>query len=559
MENDQEHDNETTAISWLSGGAGGSEPVLDALPSPPSMQILDALLEGGSRKVHALASTTLHRVIAEIGLIDAHELLELAEPEQVRELIDLEAWDGDRADIETLLDWSQALSFLSDEIGSRHLWGLDVELLAFLLRTQTRLYLAQRDELPEEAEGMFYKTPDGWFVIDLICENELRAEQLMAMIEKLYRDDAQRIRTLLQNVMWELPSELEEGALRWRTGRLEDLGFEAPLEALRVYTYLAPSSVLPDEGTADRALRSDPEPMGDADAESLAPLLTTGFFPSALAELEPGEQQRIAQALTLLANRVLSADRVNPTDSEHASHSLAMLRGRLSLGLEHICQGESARSASVLAHVALARIARVGHSLVLDAAQPARDATRDGQWGRDGGKLDLLPPLLQRQLSLLLASRPLLGVDDPPRPFEFLRDIKEAQGWIAQALDAATLVPLDARPETIPDGITLADLYRTTVVNRVLERSDTPLDENAVVALISEHRNPNARSGLSDAIIDAARNLMQERMPSGRDLVAPAQLVEHFFEELGQTLAPLSPRDIDLRFMTGLVFKIPEK
>lgn len=560
MDDDQIHADEAASIAWLSGGAGPQERAPTLLPSAPGMELLNTLLEGGKERVTALASTTLHRIISEVGLTDAYELLELAEPEQVRELLDLEGWSGDRVDVETLLDWTQALSLLSDATGPRHLWGLDVELLAYLLRTQARLYLAQRDELPEEAEGAFYTTPDNWFVVDLLCENELRAEQLTLLIEKLYRDDAERARTLLHNVMWELPSELEESALRWRTGRLQDLGFEDPIEALRVYAYLDPASVRPDEATTDRTLRSDPEPSGETDETALAPLLSGGSFSSTLAGLEPAERARVTRALALLANRVLSADRVNPSDTEHARHSLRMLQGRLSLGLEHLCAGDTTtRGAAVLAQVALARIARLGHSLVLDVAQPALVAARDGLWGRRGGALDLLPPLLQRRIGMLLASRPLFANQDPPRPFERRTDLAQARAWVSEALDAAALVPLGARPAEVPVGASLADLFRTSVVNRVLRRPDAPLDEEALRTLLAQHRDPDSPVLLSQAIIDGARELMQERLqPSRRDILPAARLVERFFQELGQAFSHLSSDGLDLRFVDGLLLDRPE-
>ena len=48
------------------------------------------------------------------------------------------------------------------------------------------------------------------------------------------------MRDVFQTARFELPSHIEETLIRFREGRLEEMGFFAPGEALSVYAYLSP-------------------------------------------------------------------------------------------------------------------------------------------------------------------------------------------------------------------------------------------------------------------------------------------------------------------------------
>ena len=62
---------------------------------------------------------------------DAHELLALASGEQLREVVDMQVWIGDRLDSEELLDWAASLARVEREASdgdAQPLQALDVEL-----------------------------------------------------------------------------------------------------------------------------------------------------------------------------------------------------------------------------------------------------------------------------------------------------------------------------------------------------------------------------------------------------------------------------------------------
>lgn len=540
--------------------SGGS--IAARASAPATMKRIEQLLDRGREAVEAMSSVELNYLVGEAGIGDALELIELASPEQVRELVDMQVWTGDRIDGALLLDWTYALATTDERVRGRLLRGLDVELLALLLRTRCTIYLADEEEQPPEARGVFYKTPDGWFVLDLAAEDEARIAQLIDVIGALYAEDPAWARSLLQQSTWELPGELEEWSLRWRNARLADLGFADPMEALAIYAYIDPEQVRPDEKTADAPLRSDPEPIASTALESID---RSSFWGRALATIDdPVERERLARALMWLGNRALSADRVLPSDPERVRQSLAHLQGRLSLGLEHLCDGRIERAADVLANVALMRIARLGYSLIVDATRPVRRALRTGALGTSPQRLDLLAEPLAAELRPLLAPRPQrLDTDrNALRPLDSLADLQHAARLAEQARLSAALVPLASRPRPLPDDVTLASLFCTELLDEWLGRSG-PFDAPALAALRNriaafQLAGPAARSGagrLSDEVVALLASRIAARVPPA-DRQAARALADGWLDEVADTLLTL--RDpIDARFVDCLWVDTP--
>ncbi|MCA9665427.1 MAG: hypothetical protein KC503_07560 [Myxococcales bacterium] len=567
-------------MSDTSTSSPSREPLGQRTVALSPQRALWALLEQSDAraKVRALSSVELNRRVAELGLYDAHELLALASGEQLREVVDMQVWIGDRLDSEELLDWAASLARVEREASdgdAQPLQALDVELVGWLLRTQCDIYLVREDEVPDEPRGVLWPTPDGWFVLDVVTgahpddEDEHdgddaasdgaaegdsgRAQQLIAVLERMYRDDPDAARKLLQATAWELPSQLEEYAYRWRNGRLADLGFADPLEALGIYAYLDPASVTPDEGSEDRPMASDPEPVGETSLVSAIPGASDSLWSRAVAGLDAETAERLARSAMAVANRTLSADRVPPGDLELARECLEALHWRLNLGLEHLSDGDVTRARAALARVALSRIARVGHSLTLELRQRLLAITRSQRLGARPGRVDYLGAPLADRLPPLLAARPQLFDEarNALRPFGTREDLALAQRWIDETALVARLVPADAIPNDPPETLTLGAIFCTKAINRVLDDRVGPLDQQALERLVRDHMHAGE---ISPTLRRTLREIAAERLAGSglEDHPALATVLERWQAQLEAELGSLSPQDIDPRFVGGL-------
>ncbi|MCB9556838.1 MAG: hypothetical protein H6707_12095 [Deltaproteobacteria bacterium] len=515
---------------------------------PSASQQLANLIDrpDAAQYIAALHPLALHRIIARVGLNDAVALLELCEPEQIQDVVDLQVWQRDRIEADELIDWLFALTQLSDDKRLAITRALDIELLSFVLASRTKIFLLEEDgEQAELHPGLCWPTPDGWFAI-VIDGDEEQAFRLVRLLEQLYADDIDFVRPLLLNLRYELPTELEENAYRWRSGRLADLGFADPQDALALYAYLDPSSVERTERSAWRPPRKSIE---------LLPVLPNApagsFWELALqanrSKLDPDALNR--QLLTL-ANYALSADQIDPSDEEGATQSMTGLYYRLSLGLEHLCEGDPQAAGSALENIALIRLARLGHSLAVDLRRQLMSSVRSGRFGRTAGQLDLIEQPLQRQLSAMLPRIPRFYAPElgQRRHFESLADIATARAAIARAEAMAVLVPRDS---WLPLGedTTLGDIFRTLVVNDVLDR-EGPLDEQALAEAIELVQQA------ADQCVVAAHELAFSRLHGSRTKALPSpyrELVADWLEQLIDELSALDANDFESRYVGALV------
>src|SRR5437660_211312 len=100
----------------------------------------------------------------------------------------------------------------------------------------------------EEPEGHFFPTPDRFYLLDILVGGE-EGKALERMLDWIYRYDLALGRRIIMGAKWEIASDLEEHAWRWRQGRMADLGYVDFYEALSIYQWLDPASVKVDEKT----------------------------------------------------------------------------------------------------------------------------------------------------------------------------------------------------------------------------------------------------------------------------------------------------------------------
>jgi hypothetical protein len=301
--------------------------------------------------VRRLPAEDLYFTIKEVGLEDASELVELCSPAQFRAFIDLDCWHRDGARPRGILPWLAAAG--GGEGFKKKLRGLDLELLELLLHQTTDMWLLE-DDLDREPTGSGWRSPEGKYVLDFKAEGE-ELHTLHRLLDTYYAENPLEAVRFLEAVRWELPSELEEIARRFRTGRLADLGFPELEDALKLYAYVDPDAPLPTE------LAHPSEPPGFF----LETLGSQGFLDETLTRLGADGLSRIDRELVAVFNGALVADGVEPGELDGVRRHLAAARDHLSLALEYVAQGDVARAAEMMLQAPIARIFQVGSGLTL--------------------------------------------------------------------------------------------------------------------------------------------------------------------------------------------------
>jgi hypothetical protein len=317
----------------------------------------------------ALSSEKLFYILKEVGLADAVDLLALASPEQVRDMIDLDCWRKDTLDERRVTAWMMLL----DEAGSGKLaeWALhtDIELLVLLVKR--RLEVVRKNEVEEDPDfdQSKYFTFDDQYLLRFIGEGE---PILSLVLERLRVLDYENYKQVLEWSLLELESTLEEDALHWRQARLADRGYPEYDEARKLFRFVTPESF-----HLTRYPRAQVSQLRYAEGEEVIPsdhalmLLEAQdtLLVRTLATLPAKDVEPIGYELAMLTNEVVIAEACDPGEVAEVRKCAEEVHDYINIGLAHFAQKEEKDASHLLQETRLRPFFQVGMSLTVQLQQ----------------------------------------------------------------------------------------------------------------------------------------------------------------------------------------------
>jgi len=424
-------------------------------------QRLDALVDCHDviRVVRSMPVQDLYITLRDVGPTDALEVVELMHPRQVQGVLDLDGWRRDRLDPMAIGGWLELLYAASPSRAVQQIAGLDTELLALLLKLHTRVYdMTEEGEVPElpadEDVGLHSITPDRRYLViyNQTAENEKLVLALKTTIERMFGADLPFITHMLQAVRFELPSGLEEEALRWRRGRLEDLGFGDPDEAGMLFAWFDP------DGSTDGLIHpADPDVVGaDIDPQDPPRNLSTSvllpdmqgeqLYQLAVRSLDDKHRERVQHELMMCVNQLHMAEGKDLGDAGAMRDSMQRALDTLGIALAYRTQGDVEAAARLLVATPQRTLFRMGHSLALRLQRELRRHLTQKGSGLDGAGILRLDTPLREVAAGILAKRPVyfLGLTAPQRTdfrhFASLVEVAQAAKAISEAAFRARLM-----------------------------------------------------------------------------------------------------------------------
>jgi len=342
--------------------------VICEAPLPIRRQMIE-LLTNPEAVIPLLPEAEFCYTCRTIGLADASWLLPMATEEQIVACLDLDGWNGLQVDPTRLDAWLAAIASTDEETLLHAARSLDPELIVIFLRSHVDVTLkpSEQDD-PDWSPPDRSQTLEGQFYF-VAKDSKDDLAPMLALLHALFRGDYWLYFRVIQAVREELPMENEEWALRWRTGRLEDLGFPSWDAAMRVYGFLRPDRLadLPkEEFTLD---------LDDASLPIRSPELpdTRGSERAlfrATRALTAEERSAVLYALISLANHIAVADRMELGDPESLPVAIDKAARFTSDGLEFVAQENELSLEETLRRVSIERLFRVGANLDREGALP---------------------------------------------------------------------------------------------------------------------------------------------------------------------------------------------
>jgi hypothetical protein len=514
--------------------------------------------------IRALPPDEFFYVIHELGFPDAMEILVHGTPEQIQAVLDFSVWDRDRVAMEPSDEWLAALVEAPVEALGKWAQGIDVELLALLIRKRCRIYDLSLEEVPEETEAALWNSPDRLFTLEFLGDQE-QGRVTQHLVDSLYRYSPDLMRRLLVGMRSENDAEMEETAFRWRTGRMADLGFVDFQEALSAYQELDPTSVHIGSERAP-SVRPQNEPVDDVHLR--LPMVVTERlsgktpFARAVAGLQTREEAaELHYALVALCNRVLSADQVNPSDEEAIRGVLDRLSATLDLAIEFLARGDSEREVAAVRSIPILTLHRLGTSLIGKLRRLADALRRKNPFAVLAPALDIFETEDGEILASLTRTRPLFPrlLDQPPaaglRPFATLADLARATRAVERAAAAIELLaglgirPAQVSPEALhllvetapadapkkeldPAAIDAGVLARSVLVARLLGHPAAGLAMLSPASLEKFKQSFNAGENLPEKAGLQATEILQKASGSARKGGVHGEVAQRWIESL---------------------------
>ena len=314
----------------------------------------------------AMEPQELFWLMKEVGETDAVELLRLASAEQCTFILDMELWDGWTFSEEQACHW---LAYFMEGGEARiHdlLKHLDFELLQLFLTREIEVGGGIGDQANDEERLTEYDhTFDGVFMINF--KNPKHSQLIGSFLSMLIKLDNPLYTALMEGIKGDVDLELEEQCQRFRTGRLQDLGFPPLEEALSIYARIHPDHF---------RLEGGKELVSAGEGGHLIPVAAdeASLFSRALSR---ADSDIVFQELNYLVNSALVAEGGAFHEPEAMLGVMHRVCGYLNIALERVAAGDEEKAARILVDEELKRLFQLGYSIVLQLKFAARDSQSD--------------------------------------------------------------------------------------------------------------------------------------------------------------------------------------
>ncbi|WP_025321135.1 DUF6178 family protein [Deferrisoma camini] len=541
-------------------------------------------LRGEAREERLLATPRLAAVVALLPPEELYFTLKEMDPDnvplvlaharadQVEFFLDLELWKGDRVRPGRVVPWLRLLASCGEAPLARWLRQLDLaDLTLYLGRVVRVVRPHEPDEDPfQDLPGRAPITVDGFYYVRCAAEHEDLVKTVLGVLRQA---DPDRYLRLMEALLGEVDSELEEHVYQERVRRLAMRGFPEWDEAMEVYV---PMEVTSARELPVRGGPPTPDPDGEPEAAPRYPIAAPSVAPDLVVRAlgrvrDPAAAESIQLELATLTNRVMVADRLDLDRMESYGRALAKVAGYLAIGLEALAGPDEEAAARLLERHWLQHLFRVGWTRIAAARNRARHVFRRGWPEGHKERLLFLDPPLGEILDGLLRPHPLWYAGDEAAPvyreFRAVSEVDRASRAVdkAEFLGRFLLSVVDLRLDDCkealrdlePEHLKTSTVFLTSLVNAALDRGFrfAPIPRRRAregLAKVWEEDRPPRR--VKPSLADASVEWVELLLPlSGTDRMFLREFVLECFGLLEEEFGHLAPDEVpDPRFTRGL-------
>ncbi len=452
------------------------------------------LMSDDSRSlVQSLPEEELYWTIQEIGPDDALPLVSRSSHEQFQYIVDIDCWKRDRMEPGSIFCWYRMLSKCNEAKVIEWFSSADDDfLLQSLQHFVTVFKLEEETDISEEYDNMPVYTLDGRTYFQFSSE-EVRTV-IMPLMNCLYENDRQRFDSLIEGIMWDSPSELEESAFHWRRARIAEKGFPGMDEAMSLYQHITDREIeMLKRGAGSREEHAAPE-VPDSQLKlryAFKHGMLPDFLAGALLSIEHQERlDTIQHSMTLLANKIIIADCLDVHQRADVRRALSKAAGYMNIGIQYLSGSDCGRAVLMIETIHPEILFRVGNSRVRGVQKAAASLPAQLSLPSTGQVLSFYHSPLSDTLRGLAMSRPLFFEGNVKqgsmvfKDFETLDEIRRTEKVLARiaVIDTLLFTWLGVPAEAVQAGleasgvledsadVTCVSVFLTVLANYLLNK-----------------------------------------------------------------------------------------
>jgi hypothetical protein len=436
------------------------------------------LSEHPEQLVQELPELELFLTVKEAGEKDCLDLISLTTPEQFQFLLDLDLWKKDQLDPEKVLHWMEILLESGEKKITQFIQSTEIEFIALLLKKFIHATTLDGEHL-EGMDSIPLFTLDQYHFVHF--RGKKTREVFEPFLQSLYRVDKRSYQRLMDSLIVELESELEETGYRFRNSRLSDYGFPDFEESLEIYHFLNPDSPM-SEGRPLQAAVQEESAKGSS-IFYLTHQHEGPFFSSVLSKMDdPHEQDRFKQEIVALCNKAIVAEAIELSNIVAMERVVKKVYHTLNLGLQYLSKDDEIKAFEILQSLPVQRLFQYGVSTTLILRRKAEFILRGPWFSNDQENLVLLDPSDFEKFEGILRRRPALYRDWNYEDFKNPQDLREADDFLESIQTVVHFLgnelkvsPLSLKEMDLsscyPDDwreITLSTIFLTSMANQAL-------------------------------------------------------------------------------------------
>jgi hypothetical protein len=301
-------------------------------------------------------------------------------------------------------------------------------------------------------------------------------------LQMLYRADQNAYQRLMDSLIVEFESELEETGYRLRNSRLSDYGFPDFEESLEIYHYLNPDSPILEGRLLKAGAREEIAKGGSI--FYLTHQNEGPFFSSILSKIDDAyEQDRLKQEITALCNKAIVAEAIDLSNIAAMERVVKKVYHTLNLGLQYLSKDNEIKAFEILQSLPMQRLFQYGVSTSLLLRRKAESILKGPWFSNDQGNLVILDPPYFEKFEGILRRRPALYRDWNYEDFKNPQDLKETNDFLESIKtmihffgNELKVSPLYLKEMDLsgcyPDDwreITLSTIFLTSISNQILK------------------------------------------------------------------------------------------